>query len=172
MHSETTWFYDALGIDEGYFKLESVDTVADHIEVRLRKGPARPIRTLTRDATVQSLYGAKVQAHAAHQDYLEIKLEKESEVRGAPISLSPLAPSGIRGRRMAHVLVLTTFLVHPRRRTAPCSSLRPHQGAFCSLSPVSALCRTSPLLQSFAHGRAAIRAADRHQVSRDRKSVV
>ena len=29
----------------------------------------------------QSLYGAKVMAHAAHQDYLEIKLEKETEVR-------------------------------------------------------------------------------------------
>jgi len=31
--------------------------------------------------SAQSLYGAKVQAHAAHLDYLEIKLEKESEVR-------------------------------------------------------------------------------------------
>ncbi|KAL8278108.1 hypothetical protein RQP46_009568 [Phenoliferia psychrophenolica] len=68
VHSETTWFYDALGIDEGYFKLESVDTVADHIE---------------------SLYGAKVQAHAAHQDYLEIKLEKESENGAVFIYTSP-----------------------------------------------------------------------------------
>lgn len=36
---------------------------------------------LTRATLLQSLYGAKVQAHASHKDYLEIKLEKETEVR-------------------------------------------------------------------------------------------
>ncbi|KAM0748372.1 NAD-specific glutamate dehydrogenase [Meredithblackwellia eburnea MCA 4105] len=66
--TETEWFYNALGLDESYFKLESVETVADHIE---------------------SLYGAKVQAHAAHQDYLEIKLEKETENGAVFIYTSP-----------------------------------------------------------------------------------
>jgi glutamate dehydrogenase len=48
-----------IGIDESYFKIESVETVASHIE---------------------SLYGAKIQAHASQQDYVDIKLEKETEV--------------------------------------------------------------------------------------------
>jgi glutamate dehydrogenase len=39
--------------------MESVETLADHIE---------------------SLYGSKVIAHSSHQDYLEIRLEKETEV--------------------------------------------------------------------------------------------
>lgn len=43
---------------------------------------------------MQSLYGAKVQAHAAHQDYLEIKLEKESEVRRLDLlAIFPISPN-------------------------------------------------------------------------------
>ncbi|KAI5476655.1 hypothetical protein MNV49_007433 [Pseudohyphozyma bogoriensis] len=68
VNSEVTWFYTGLGIDDGYFKLESIETIASHIE---------------------SLYGAKVQAHASHQDYLEIKLEKESENSAVYIYTSP-----------------------------------------------------------------------------------
>ncbi|GAA6003578.1 glutamate dehydrogenase (NAD(+)) [Rhodotorula paludigena] len=66
--SEVDWFYDQLGIDDNYFKLTSPQEVADHVE---------------------SLYGAKVQAHASHQDYLEIKLEKESENSAVYIFTSP-----------------------------------------------------------------------------------
>lgn len=43
---------------------------------------------LTRATLLQSLYGAKVQAHASHKDYLEIKLEKETEVRTLSLSCS------------------------------------------------------------------------------------
>ncbi|GAA5866946.1 hypothetical protein JCM8547_003926 [Rhodosporidiobolus lusitaniae] len=68
VQSEVDWFYDQLGIDDGYFKLTSPQEVADHVE---------------------SLYGAKVQAHASHQDYLEIKLEKESENSAVYIFTSP-----------------------------------------------------------------------------------
>ncbi|GAA6031389.1 hypothetical protein JCM8097_005637 [Rhodosporidiobolus ruineniae] len=68
VQSEVDWFYDSLGIDDGYFKLTSPQEVADHVE---------------------SLYGAKVQAHASHQDYLEIKLEKESENSAVYIFTSP-----------------------------------------------------------------------------------
>ncbi|GAA5886833.1 hypothetical protein JCM6882_005904 [Rhodosporidiobolus microsporus] len=68
VQGEVDWFYDQLGIDDGYFKLTSPQEVADHVE---------------------SLYGAKVQAHASHQDYLEIKLEKESENSAVYIFTSP-----------------------------------------------------------------------------------
>ncbi|GAA6004199.1 hypothetical protein JCM10207_002478 [Rhodosporidiobolus poonsookiae] len=68
VQSEVDWFYTQLGIDDGYFKLTSPEEVADHVE---------------------SLYGAKVQAHASHQDYLEIKLEKESENSAVYIFTSP-----------------------------------------------------------------------------------
>ncbi|BGP41818.1 NAD-dependent glutamate dehydrogenase [Rhodotorula kratochvilovae] len=66
--SEVDWFYTQLGIDDGLFKLASPQEVADHVE---------------------SLYGAKVQAHASHKDYLEIKLEKESENSAVFIFTSP-----------------------------------------------------------------------------------
>ncbi|GAA6024717.1 hypothetical protein JCM11491_005166 [Sporobolomyces phaffii] len=68
VQAEIAWFYESLGIDDGYFSLTSPQEVADHVE---------------------SLYGAKVQAHAAHQDYLEIKLEKESENSAVYIFTSP-----------------------------------------------------------------------------------
>lgn len=48
------------GIDGSYFKIESVETIASHVE---------------------SLYGAKIMAHASQQDYVDIKLEKETEVK-------------------------------------------------------------------------------------------
>ncbi|KPV72444.1 uncharacterized protein RHOBADRAFT_55909 [Rhodotorula graminis WP1] len=66
--SEVDWFYTQLGIDDGLFKLASPQEVADHVE---------------------SLYGAKVQAHASHKDYLEIKLEKETENSAVFIFTSP-----------------------------------------------------------------------------------
>ncbi|POY71683.1 putative Glutamate dehydrogenase [Rhodotorula taiwanensis] len=68
VQSEVEWFYSSLGIDDGYFSLTSPQEVADHVE---------------------SLYGAKVQAHASHQDYLEIKLEKESDSSAVYIYTSP-----------------------------------------------------------------------------------
>ncbi|KAK4048479.1 NAD-dependent glutamate dehydrogenase [Microbotryomycetes sp. JL221] len=74
--AEVEWFFTSLGIDDGYFQLESVQTCADHIE---------------------SLYGAKVQAHASHQDYLEIKLEKESENGAVFIYTSPPGVSVVDG---------------------------------------------------------------------------
>ncbi|GAA5944097.1 hypothetical protein JCM1841_002989 [Sporobolomyces salmonicolor] len=68
VQSEIAWFYESLGIDDGYFQLTRPQEVADHVE---------------------SLYGAKVQAHASHQDYLEIKLEKESDNSAVYIFTSP-----------------------------------------------------------------------------------
>jgi hypothetical protein len=50
--------------------MESVETLADHIE---------------------SLYGSKVIAHSSHQDYLEIRLEKETEVSGEVLPVASSA---------------------------------------------------------------------------------
>ena len=82
------WFYTQLGIDDGLFKLASPQEVADHVEVRVFSHGCslffsnRPLEhKADHSRHLQSLYGAKVQAHASHKDYLEIKLEKESEVR-------------------------------------------------------------------------------------------
>ncbi|KDE06845.1 glutamate dehydrogenase [Microbotryum lychnidis-dioicae p1A1 Lamole] len=76
VEGEVAWFYTSLGIENGYFMKESPETCADHVE---------------------SLYGAKVQAHAAHQDYLEIKLEKESESNATFIYTSPPGISIVDG---------------------------------------------------------------------------
>ncbi|PWN49527.1 putative glutamate dehydrogenase, NAD(+)-specific [Violaceomyces palustris] len=56
--AEVDWFYQNLGIDDTYFALESVETVADH---------------------VLALFGAKIMAYTKHSNRLEIDLEKESE---------------------------------------------------------------------------------------------
>ncbi|KAM0790282.1 hypothetical protein ACM66B_005584 [Microbotryomycetes sp. NB124-2] len=76
VRAEVDWFYSSLGIDDGYFAVETPQTCADHIE---------------------SLYGAKVQAHASHQDYLEIKLEKETEDSSVFIYTSPPGVSVVDG---------------------------------------------------------------------------
>ena len=55
--SETTWFYDDLGIDDMYFSTESVEAIVSYIH---------------------SLYAAKVAAYARDDRKLEIRLEKEA----------------------------------------------------------------------------------------------
>lgn len=39
--SEVQWFYGSLGIDDSYFQLEPVESVADHIEVSCVTGRPR-----------------------------------------------------------------------------------------------------------------------------------
>lgn len=59
--NEVNWFYSSLGIDDTYFKLETVDTISDHII---------------------SLYAAKLVAYTKHRDSdksLDIDLKKERE---------------------------------------------------------------------------------------------
>ncbi|EGG04598.1 uncharacterized protein MELLADRAFT_49084 [Melampsora larici-populina 98AG31] len=58
VHNEVAWFYNNLGIDDQYFRMETAETVAEH---------------------VTSLYGAKILAWSRHQKQLEINLEKETE---------------------------------------------------------------------------------------------
>lgn len=56
--NEVSWFYGNLGIDDLYFQLESVETIADHI---------------------LSLYAAKIFAFIKNQTALNIELERETE---------------------------------------------------------------------------------------------
>ncbi|TIB98437.1 NAD-dependent glutamate dehydrogenase [Wallemia mellicola] len=58
--NEVNWFYTSLGIDDTYFKLETVDTISDHII---------------------SLYAAKLVAYTKHRPdkSLDIDLQKERE---------------------------------------------------------------------------------------------
>ncbi|CAD6909819.1 unnamed protein product [Tilletia caries] len=58
VEAEVNWFYMNLGIDDRYFAMESVATVADH---------------------VMALYGAKILAYTKHSNTLEIDLENVSE---------------------------------------------------------------------------------------------
>ncbi|GAA95093.1 uncharacterized protein L969DRAFT_51542 [Mixia osmundae IAM 14324] len=55
VHSEVSWYTQDLGIDDAYFKTESVETIASHII---------------------SLYGSKILAYARGDGTLDINLEK------------------------------------------------------------------------------------------------
>ena len=57
VETETTWFYEELGIDDMYFATETADAIASHIH---------------------SLYAAKVAAYARDDKKLEIRLDKEA----------------------------------------------------------------------------------------------
>ncbi|MBW0499711.1 hypothetical protein O181_039426 [Austropuccinia psidii MF-1] len=57
VHNEVAWFYNNLGIDDQYFRMETPETIAEH---------------------VTSLYGAKILAWSRHQKQLDINLEKET----------------------------------------------------------------------------------------------
>lgn len=65
--SETTWFYNMLGIDDMYFQTETVDSIVNQI---------------------LSLYAAKVAAYARDDKRLEIRLDKESEDHAVYIDTS------------------------------------------------------------------------------------
>ncbi|KAI8456081.1 Glutamate/Leucine/Phenylalanine/Valine dehydrogenase-domain-containing protein [Phakopsora pachyrhizi] len=67
VHNEVAWFYNNLGIDDQYFRMESAETVAEH---------------------VTSLYGAKILAWSRHLKQLDINLEKETESNAVYIHTS------------------------------------------------------------------------------------
>ncbi|KAI9317222.1 Glutamate/Leucine/Phenylalanine/Valine dehydrogenase-domain-containing protein [Dichotomocladium elegans] len=78
IQNEVAWFYNNLGIDDYYFALESVETIANH---------------------VMSLYGAKMLAYAQNDNVLDIKLEKEEEDSSVYIHSSTPGVSGTDGLR-------------------------------------------------------------------------
>ncbi|KAJ5779169.1 Glutamate/phenylalanine/leucine/valine dehydrogenase C-terminal [Penicillium paradoxum] len=76
--SETTWFYNMLGIDDTYFQTESVDAIVTQI---------------------LSLYAAKVAAYARDDKQLEIRLDKEAEDHAVYIDTSRPGMSSMDGPR-------------------------------------------------------------------------
>ncbi|KAI9183335.1 NAD-dependent glutamate dehydrogenase [Blastocladiella emersonii ATCC 22665] len=67
VQSEVQWFYTNLGIDDMYFMLESVETIANHI---------------------MALYGAKIFAFTKNENVLDINLERETEAGAVYIHTS------------------------------------------------------------------------------------
>ncbi|KAH8924623.1 NAD-dependent glutamate dehydrogenase [Atractiella rhizophila] len=83
VHNEVAWFYNNLGIGDTYFKMESVETIAQH---------------------VTSLWGAKVIAFAKHQDELQLDLQKESETSSFFIHTSTPGISDVEGPRYERMM--------------------------------------------------------------------
>lgn len=67
VHNEVAWFFTSLGIDDQYFSLESVETIASHII---------------------SLYGSKILAYTKNEERLVIELEKETDTSAVFINTS------------------------------------------------------------------------------------
>ncbi|TPX63849.1 glutamate dehydrogenase [Spizellomyces sp. 'palustris'] len=65
--NEVSWFYGNLGIDDMYFQLESVETIAQHI---------------------MALYGAKISAFIKNEQALDIELERETDEGAVYINTS------------------------------------------------------------------------------------
>ncbi|KAJ5605851.1 Glutamate dehydrogenase NAD-dependent [Penicillium lagena] len=76
--SETSWFYNMLGIDDTYFQTESVENIVTQI---------------------LSLYAAKVAAYARDDKQLEIRLDKEAEDHAVYIDTSKPGISSVDGPR-------------------------------------------------------------------------
>ncbi|KAL7308982.1 NAD-dependent glutamate dehydrogenase [Mucor circinelloides] len=76
VQNEVSWFYGNLGIDDYYFALESVETIANHI---------------------MALYGAKILAFTKNENDLDINLEKESEDSSVYIHSSQPGVSQLQG---------------------------------------------------------------------------
>ncbi|KAI8074047.1 Glutamate/Leucine/Phenylalanine/Valine dehydrogenase-domain-containing protein [Gongronella butleri] len=76
LQNEVNWFYSNLGIDDDYFRLESVETIANHI---------------------MALYGAKIDSFTKQKSGLEINLEKEAEDSSVYIHSSVPGVSQVKG---------------------------------------------------------------------------
>ncbi|CEG66380.1 Putative Glutamate dehydrogenase [Rhizopus microsporus] len=78
VQNEVVWFYENLGIDDYYFAVESVETIANHIT---------------------ALYGAKILAYTKNESVVDINLEKESEDSSVYIHSSPPGVSLLQGHQ-------------------------------------------------------------------------
>ncbi|ORX62688.1 NAD-dependent glutamate dehydrogenase [Hesseltinella vesiculosa] len=76
LQNEVNWFYSNLGIDDDYFRLESVETIANHI---------------------MALYGAKIETFTKQKSAFEINLEKEAEDSSVYIHSSEPGISQVKG---------------------------------------------------------------------------
>ncbi|CAG8595145.1 6822_t:CDS:2, partial [Acaulospora colombiana] len=74
--NEVKWFYGNLGIDDMYFSLESVESIANHI---------------------LSLYGAKIFAYTKNENALDINLERETDDAAVYVHTSRPGVSDLQG---------------------------------------------------------------------------
>ncbi|KAF2012084.1 NAD-dependent glutamate dehydrogenase [Aaosphaeria arxii CBS 175.79] len=81
VESETTWFYNELGIDDMYFSTETSEAIVNHIH---------------------SLYAAKVAAYARDDKRLEIRLDKEAVDHAVYIDTSKPGVTVMAGPRYEH----------------------------------------------------------------------
>ncbi|KAF8424978.1 Glutamate/Leucine/Phenylalanine/Valine dehydrogenase-domain-containing protein [Tirmania nivea] len=78
IETEVQWFYTALGIDDLYFRSESVGSLVNHI---------------------LSLYAGKVAAYSRHDKRIEIRLDREAEDHAVYIDTSTPGVSVLSGPR-------------------------------------------------------------------------
>ncbi|KAH7115184.1 Glutamate/Leucine/Phenylalanine/Valine dehydrogenase-domain-containing protein [Dendryphion nanum] len=78
VESETSWFYNELGIDDMYFATETVDAIVSH---------------------VHSLYAGKIAAYARDDKRLEIRLDKEATDHAVYIDTSKPGITVVNGPR-------------------------------------------------------------------------
>ncbi|CAG8550783.1 9839_t:CDS:2 [Diversispora eburnea] len=76
VNNEVKWFYGNLGIDDMYFSLESIETIANHI---------------------LALYGAKISAYTKNENALDINLERETDEAAVYIHTSRPGVSNVKG---------------------------------------------------------------------------
>ncbi|KAF8247637.1 NAD-specific glutamate dehydrogenase (NAD-GDH) [Wilcoxina mikolae CBS 423.85] len=76
IESETNWFYTSLGIDDVYFKYESVEAITNHI---------------------LSLYAGKIAAFSRADGRVEIRLDREEEDHAVYIDTSTPGVSVLKG---------------------------------------------------------------------------
>lgn len=81
-------WYRNLGIDDYYFALETVETIANHI---------------------MALYGAKILAYTRHESVLDINLERETEDATVYIHSSKPGVSQLSGPKYEKRYVATTY---------------------------------------------------------------
>ncbi|KAJ3101712.1 NAD-dependent glutamate dehydrogenase [Phlyctochytrium planicorne] len=76
VNNEVSWFYGNLGIDDMYFQVEDIDSIAQHI---------------------MALYGAKIFAYIKNENSLEINLERETDEGAVYIHTSKPGVSALTG---------------------------------------------------------------------------
>lgn len=81
--NEVQWFYSNLGIDDMYFMMESVETIANHI---------------------LALYGAKIFAYTKNENSLDIQLERETEEGAVYIHTSRPGVSTLTGPQIERTI--------------------------------------------------------------------
>ncbi|KAI8838871.1 Glutamate/Leucine/Phenylalanine/Valine dehydrogenase-domain-containing protein [Chytriomyces cf. hyalinus JEL632] len=83
IENEVSWFYGNLGISDLYFKVESSETIAEH---------------------VLSLYSAKISADVKHENVLDINLEKATDTNAVLIHTNIPGIGSVSGKNYERLI--------------------------------------------------------------------